>query len=231
MKNKIVFLLLILLLLNGCSFGKDKQGSDNWENEVLVASECGMDGLRCCSDPEVACQFGQECCVDPNNPENNYCADNCNFGQMNTFCRQGDPQCDEGLACFGSKCIVCGNEKQPCCSGNCQEGLLCHQDQCLKCGEAGAPCCAVAPGCTHANSADETRTECINGVCTFCGTNGGAACPDAPRCNPGHLLNNEFCLNCGGYNQPCCDTGAGAGSDCDQAEGLSCILGFCSRAK
>jgi hypothetical protein len=69
MKHKIVFLLFIIVFVSGCSF---KQAvPDSWKDEILMAQECGMDGLMCCPDTEPSCQYGQECCVNPNDDTKN----------------------------------------------------------------------------------------------------------------------------------------------------------------
>jgi hypothetical protein len=234
MKYKIVFILIILILLNGCSLKQPaKKGDGSWQNEVLWAQECGMDGLPCCPNKEQPCLYNQVCCQDPNNAKNNYCAESCQFGQEKTFCRQNEPKCDPGLACVDSRCTLCGKDKQACCNGNepCQNDLICYQEKCVKCGLSGNPCCTAGQACLNQDKRDGTRNECYNNVCVFCGANSGIVCHSEPKCNQGHLLNNGFCLPCGSYNQPCCDQAAGMDYECDPTQNLNCLLGFCSKIK
>lgn len=235
MNKKIIILLIFVIFLSGCSlkiFKKDTNNS-NWKNEVLWAQECGMDGLPCCKNSDQPCQYGQSCCVSQTDPSSDYCADTCEYGKDKTFCRKDEPKCDDGFTCVADKCEACGKDNQPCCSKgtSCSPDLLCYSDKCLKCGLPGNPCCSLEPDCANKAARDKTRAECIDGLCTYCGSSDAIGCLTQPYCNTGHLLNNNFCLPCGGYNQPCCDSNSEMGYDCNPAENLTCILGFCSNAK
>ncbi len=198
MKYKALALIFILFL-SGCAGGEKVDNDEEWNTDVLIAQDCGMDGLQCCLDQEPQCQFGQTCCFAPNNPEIHYCADECDFGKKKMPCRLEGPVCDEGLGC--------------------------KQDYCVECGESGNPCCQEEVKCKNQESLSSERAECINNICTNCGADGEVACPNQLKCLEGNLLNNDFCFRCGGLNRPCCkneDNSMG----CD--ESLECNFGFCS---
>ena len=245
-----LILLLFLPAISGCSFGReDYTVDDNWEDEVLVVSECGFDGLQCCADQEPSCKFGQTCCSDPNDPKNNYCADECSCGKRGAFCCAEGDSCDGGLSCREGKCIPCGDADQACCgeaspsgtaeaspsgtaeAGTCNNDLICYYDKCVECGLPGAPCCANTSPCQASDSLDGSRLECKNNLCAYCGANGRIACPNDPICQPEHLLNNFACLSCGNDNQPCCATTTDSDLICKTENGLECNLGFCSKKK
>lgn len=233
-KKSINYLILIIiifpLVIGGCAHKKnDATKNDDWENEILMAQSCGMDGLMCCPDKDPQCQFGQACCVDPNDPKRNYCADECGFGTDGSFCRAGDDKCDNGLVCLGGNCTSCGGDKEPCCQSEnlCNGELLCHKDVCLECGLPGNPCCGEEQTCL-ADDSSKSRIECRNSICTFCGSSGGIACEGLPVCDEWHLMNNDTCLSCGGYNQPCCNNGTE--KTCKEPE-LECRVGFCAKAQ
>ncbi len=223
-------ILFFLLTLTACQFGgKSAEDEISWKDEVLLAHDCGMDGLPCCSEGQ-ACFYSQVCCTDPNNLERNYCADNCACGEEKKFCCANDPKCDPGLACTGDGyCLACGGDGQPCCdSGDqCRGNLVCYGGSCRECGLAGNPCCTGGEtDCERQDKMDKTRTECQNGVCVLCGFGGNAGCINEPYCLPEHLLNNGRCLPCGGYSQPCCAGDRKTGAKC--SDGLTCSLGFCN---
>lgn len=227
------FVLMFLLILSGCSFGReDYTVDDNWEDEVLVVSECGFDGLKCCADQEQLCKYGQTCCLDPSNEENNYCADECSCGKRGAFCCDEGSSCESGLSCRDGKCIPCGEADQACCGedSTCNNGLVCYYDKCMECGLPGAPCCANTSPCQASDSDDGSRLECKNNLCAYCGANGRIACPNEPICESGHLLNNFACLSCGGSNQPCCATSTESSIICKD-DNLECNLGFCYEKK
>ncbi len=207
-----------------------KPASDNWQEQVLWAQECGEAGIACCADRDPACSYGLNCCSDPNDAGRNVCLDDCGCGALDKFCCSDDPHCQAGLACADGFCKPCGQADQPCCYADtaCYGGLVCDNDKiCVECGVAGNPCCAGDPGCLTENNFDNSRTECRNGTCVRCGSDNNIACQNAPACNQEHLLNNNFCLACGEYNQPCCNELSGAGFACDPSQGLECQLGFC----
>ena len=232
-KFKVIFVASLLLILSGCTlFGQNSNiDSDDWENEILMAQECGLEQLPCCRDQEPICEHGLNCCVDPGNKHNTFCAADCACGIEGNFCCVGEARCEEGLACVGSRCLECGNMNQPCCLSEeqCSGNLLCHHGECLRCGVAGNPCCPNETACLDQDRQDRRRTECQNKICVYCGSRNGIACVAEPACADGHLLNNGFCLPCGGANQPCCDELSGAGYDCETKLDLVCELGFCTR--
>ena len=84
-KNLYFLLFIFLILLTGCSFLPAKKTFVPQTVDVMVAKDCGMDGLKCCAtDPQ--CSYGQQCCVNPRNSQDNYCADKCGEGEENQFC-------------------------------------------------------------------------------------------------------------------------------------------------
>lgn len=228
--NFLILLIIVPIVIGGCALKKkDTTKNTDWENEILMAQSCGMDGLMCCPDKDPQCQFGQECCVDPNDPKRNYCSDECNFGTEGAFCRAGEDKCDNSLVCLKGNCTACGGDNEPCCSGDskCNEELLCHKEVCVECGLPGNPCCGEERSCLD-NDSNNSRIECRNSICTFCGSLGGIACEDSPECDDWHLFNNGSCLSCGGYNQPCCSDGKE--KTCKEP-GLQCRVGFCAKAQ
>jgi hypothetical protein len=225
-KAKWLFFSIILLFgLSACSLNNKQSGedsNDNWENEVLLAEECGFDGLKCCDNEEEQCKFGQSCCVNPVNPEDNYCADVCEFGLENTFCRNEEPLCDSGLTCKNSRCLPCGYDGDYCCGGDaCNNELICFNEYCTRCGQKDGPCCESSPLCVNEDDRGRIRTECQNGICRACGYGGTPGCENEPFCNPENLLNNDYCLQCGKQNQPCCED-----KICTDTK-LECRSGFC----
>lgn len=226
--------LFLLLTLSGCLGLGDGSlyESDDWQSEVLLAQECGLKDLPCCQDIDPACQFELRCCVDPNNPKNTFCSDNCTCGELNNYCCTDDTPCQAGMACVDSRCQTCGETDQPCCPGEpkCKGELVCRQGQCVECGLSGNPCCPNGKECTGQDLKGTGRTECLEGICVFCGANGGIACQNDPKCSARHILNNNFCLRCGNVNQPCCNPEAsGVDYECNENQGLVCELGFCSK--
>jgi len=220
-----VFLLLTLsVLLSACSFNGDKEKNNNWQNEVLFASECGLSGMQCCQSEE-ACKYGNVCCINPNNIEENYCDSECSLGLEDKFCRDSEPKCDTGMACYQGKCQFSGGENQPCDDSDpeCDDDLICYNGLCLKCGLSGNPCCENTLLCDGLGVFDKNRTECLNDMCQPCGFVGKKACQNEPHCNIGNLNNNNYCLQCGVLNTPCCKNGKNVFCD----NGLVCNLGFC----
>ncbi len=230
-KLNICILAGILMILSGC--GRNSPQADKnvgWQDEILMAEECGADGLKCCENTNPACRFGQQCCSDPGNPKDNFCSDDCSCGKEKKFCCATDPQCDPGMACSAGRCVKCGREEQPCCSSEkCAGELVCSGGRCWQCGAAGHPCCPQEPLCADQNRSDSQRSECQNGFCQFCGAAGHLPCFGNPQCNKNHLLNNNTCYPCGDFNNPCCDNNSGAGYECNPDLGLACRLGFCDK--
>ena len=221
----LVFGIAFIFLLASCDVKKQNiQNNNDWENEVLYADECGFDGLRCCDNEEQLCKFGQNCCVNPKNEKENYCAENCDFGKENTFCRNENPACDIGLVCENSRCLLCGGEDQFCCGDGdaCKNSLICFNNKCVNCGQAGYPCCDSELPCLKQDNRGNIRTECRNEICQPCGYGGANTCADEPFCNSDTLNNNGLSYKCGGLNQPCCDE-----KSCNLEEKLVCELGFC----
>ena len=222
-----IFGVFCLFLFSSCTIRKQSaQNDNNWKNEVLYADECGFDGLRCCDDMEQLCKFGQSCCVNPKNEKENYCAESCDFGKENAFCRNENPVCGIGLTCKNSRCLPCGREDQFCCQAPnfCKNSLVCFNNKCVNCGQAGYPCCDTELSCLKQDNHGNVRTECRDKICRPCGYDGVNACASEPFCNSGTLNNNGVCSQCGGLNQPCCDE-----KSCNLEENLVCELGFCGK--
>lgn len=227
-EKKFIFALLLAgLLLLGIGLGiwtyvNKKVGVAR--PGILIAQDCGMDGLQCCSN-EPKCSFGQECCIDPNNPKQNQCADKCGCGSQDQFCC-ADNQCGAGLACVGAKCTACGDENQPCCGNACQgkdqkgNELACLNQVCVGCGAIGHPCCANDK-CFGLITPERTLAECSTGICNACGGNQQAACAGLEKCLANYLLNNNNCFKCGEINEPCCDN-----KKCN-GKNSKCLQGFC----
>ncbi|MCU0679642.1 MAG: hypothetical protein MUC28_04335 [Planctomycetes bacterium] len=232
-ERRLVLLLFIFtLVLAGCAAGVlEPDENVAWQNEILLASECGLDGLPCCPDQDQPCLYEQVCCSDPNGSGRNQCREQCSCGGLKEFCCAGEAPCQGDLACRQGECVPCGGENEPCCDQTvqCRGELICHLDRCLKCGLPGHPCCPDGQACRAQMDRDLARTECLHGLCAYCGFEGQAACQNPPACNDSHLLNNEKCWQCGGYNQPCCDGAETGGEICDQHSGLVCRLGFCAK--
>lgn len=228
--NFFIGIFLVFLFSSACSLGGPEPDTNvAWQDEILIASECGLDGLPCCPEKDQPCLYGQVCCVDPNNPGRSKCLEECSCGGFKQFCCATGEACGAGLACRLGECALCGQEGAACCDdgGECFGQLACHNDRCAVCGLAGNPCCAQETACAGMGAPDATRTECQNGLCAYCGFEAMIACSGNPACNQSHLLNNNKCLGCGGYNQPCC---AGDGEGRERCgTGLFCNLGFCLR--
>ena len=224
MRKKLLILAVsLVLILSGCGA---KQGvPERQAPEVLLAQECGFDKLPCCSSDPV-CNFEQQCCVDPNDHNRNYCSDSCSCGHSEEFCCEGE-KCSNGLTCHGGICLECGSEGDVCCPGEaaCLAGLACLEDECVQCGLAGHPCCAGAEPCLFEKGA---RSECFRDLCRNCGFDGNAACQDEPYCQEGQILTGGRCERCGDLAKPCCNIGSGRDFECDPKKGLVCELGFCS---
>ncbi len=212
------------MALSGCSAEKNKDVSE--QDDILLAQDCGLDRFPCCASDPV-CNFGQQCCVDPNNSNRNHCADSCSCGKEDDFCCEGG-KCSEGLDCRDGVCIRCGNEGEACCPKeiSCSVGLSCLNDECVKCGLVGNPCCQGSVPCLVG---DGENNECFAGLCRSCGFNGAPACEGDKPCLPGQLLTGNRCERCGQDNQPCCATSSDAIYACDKKAGLSCKLGFCEK--
>ncbi|PLX27791.1 hypothetical protein C0583_00950 [Candidatus Parcubacteria bacterium] len=224
-------MLVILLLLGGCSiFANEKDQDLSWKNDVLLAQECGEEGLMCCLEKDPLCKYG-DCCFDPNNPENNICSQSCDYGTLDNFCREGN-DCDASLSCYESFCVVCGGLEQPCCADEtCSDGGTCFRGECVECGVTGNPCCEGEKKCFNQALENSDRAECIDEMCTLCGHDGNIKCQKEPFCNENHLQNNYMCLQCGGFNQPCCREIVAPGETRKYCleEDLECKLDFCSK--
>lgn len=196
-KINLFFVFFLILMLSGCSKQENSNSDESWKDEVLLMDECGSDGLKCCADQESQCFFGQTCCIDINNPERNYCADECSCGGLDEYCCENN-ECDSGLACNKGDCVVCGEE--------------------------GNPCCVLGKQCLDQDSGEVKKTECIDNICIPCGYGGKNVCESGDKCVADHFVNNNKCLACGDYNQPCCINDE---MECDADKGLKCELGFC----
>ncbi len=231
-KNLLYFLFLLVMLfgISACSDNFQDKNKDDWHNDILLAGDCGEEGLMCCEHKNPACKYGS-CCLDPNGSGLDYCSEICEFGKKDTFCRSAN-ECDDGLACVDSYCRICGNEAQPCCDNqSCSGDLACFRGTCVPCGVTGNPCCVTEPYCQKEKSPELDRAECEQEICTLCGASSHPPCHSEPRCNENHLLNNGNCYRCGGFNQPCCqelNPGQGVKKYCIDKD-LSCKLDFCSK--
>jgi len=220
---------IVLLLFSGCNISQEiSDKTKGSQGDVLLADECGFDGLKCCDNPDQQCKYGQMCCVATENNQENYCAEDCELGKEKAFCRQSEPSCDPGLSCRDKRCLLCGKENQICCSDGkqCDTGFVCGSGKCQVCGRIGNPCCEGSRQCEQPESKNGIRAECYSDSCRECGFSGGPACQNEPFCEPGNLKNNNFCFLCGGLNQPCCSFDGG--SACNQKEALECVSGFCA---
>ena len=230
----LFFIGILLFLSSGCTMVSEKQADDdNWQDDIVYAKKCGLDGLPCCpKEKGLPCQYGQICCTDQNDPSRNKCVDECSYGSENDYCRLDDPKCDSGLTCFNGDCVVCGGPDQPCCGDEpekCEGGLICFNNMCRQCGLVGNPCCAGEEACAGEKSRDNDRAECFDGVCQNCGSNRKQVCREDPLCNIGNIQNGNLCLACGGFNQPCCNKTSGVEYKCKPNSGLTCDLGFCGK--
>jgi hypothetical protein len=191
-----------------------------------LAQECGFDLLPCCaSDP--ACNFGQQCCVSPNDHNVNHCADSCVCGGDDQFCCEGS-KCSDGLTCRDGLCSRCGGDGQFCCPSEapCLPGLACSGEQCVECGLIGNPCCLGSRPCLIGKG---ENNECFDGICRSCGFDGAPACLGEVPCLSGQLFTNGRCERCGQADRPCCASSSESAYVCDPKDGLACVLGFCSR--
>lgn len=219
MRKCLLFLFCLFFILTGCVSRQVPEVAD-WEEEVLIAEECGMDGLSCCME-EPQCKYGQTCCFNPTNGKETYCSDECICGELNKFCCD-DLSCHEGLACANGRCKACGKEGEMCCGNDqCGGDLKCSNGVCLPCGVSGGLCCEGDDPCSKAGG---ERMECYDNICISCGVAGKDPCRAEPFCEKGNLLNNDSCIPCGKTNSPCCDKEV---SDHECEDGLKCDLGFC----
>lgn len=244
MRTYLKFSLIVFLpiFLTGCLLNSDSN-VDEGGPEVLLAQECGLDGLRCCQT-QPACAYGQNCCDDPNGSGLNRCADDCGCGGPDQFCCPGSEACRDGFVCLEGSCTACGGEGEPCCApaggqaggsgpaaacrnvtGRSRE-LVCYGGSCVACGEPGGPCCGQGEKCLGKNQDGEV--ECLSGSCVACGLDGQPACSSGPECAKSHLSSRGSCLRCGAENQPCC-RGEDGQQTCEARNGLVCNLGFCQR--
>lgn len=232
---RIFYYLLLFLIITtintGCFRDRVLEDNSDWENEVLMAQECGLERLRCCLDKDPVCDSNLSCCLDPNNNKNTICTESCECGRLDAFCCANE-LCGDGMACNRSFCRKCGESEEICCFGEdkCAGDMVCHRGLCVECGIHGNPCCGKGQPCVDQGLRDKKRTECRNGLCLLCGYGGNTACESDPFCSPGQLLNNNVCYKCGGANEPCClgdEDGEGKCND----PGFNCELGFCAPAK
>lgn len=226
--------IFLILIFSGCSLPGRNAVSNREPAPILLAQECGMDGLKCC-DASPSCSYGQECCVNPADPSENMCADKCEFGKLEQFCT-ADSQCDQSLKCLNGRCAACGAAGEACCQGQKEiekcngkiksGSLVCVNDKCLACGQPGNPCCG-GDKCFKQDGLGLNRTECRQGNCVACGQNNQPTCESGNKCADNFMVNNERCLGCGQFNQPCCKNDSGQ-VFCDKKLKLKCELGFCN---
>lgn len=227
-RNKRNALMLALILVfSGCSinFEKSEEVSD-WEDEVLLAQDCGLSGLSCCIDKGDLCKFGQECCFDPNDQNRHRCVDVCACGKKDSYCCE-DNKCDDGLMCSNGECVECGDADKVCCANDtCNENLLCFENKCVECGGMNTPCCTGENKCDQ-DSSGKVRVHCKDDVCRNCGRDGFSECLNDNVCDNGFFSTDSLCLQCGGFNQPCCKALIDGEYECDSEKNLSCAYGFC----
>jgi hypothetical protein len=216
--------LLSFLLLSGCAIGEKKVKKE--QPEILLAQDCGLDRFPCCASNPV-CNFGQQCCVDPNNANRNQCADSCSCGKEEDFCCEGN-KCADGLDCRDGICVRCGGEGELCCpkESACLAGLSCLNDHCVTCGLIGNPCCLGSEPCLTKKG---ENNECFSNICRSCGFDGAPACVGDKPCLSGQLFTSGRCERCGQINQPCCATSTESIYACDKKNELVCTLGFCEK--
>jgi hypothetical protein len=219
----LIFLFFSLFALTAC--GTVKQENTQKVPEVLMGADCGFDRLKCC-DTSPTCNYGQQCCVDPNDASKNYCAENCECGNDKEFCCANN-QCNGNAVCANGICSNCGGKDEVCCQSgdSCGSGLVCAKKKCVECGNNSEPCCAGKNPCLL--KAGE-RAECLNNICSNCGFDGTSPCTAGDKCLPGQIFAGQTCERCGQVNQPCCDASSGKKYDCNPAAGLKCNVGFCS---
>lgn len=222
------FLLLILIIsspifLTACA--KSEQNNSRQVPAVLLGTDCGFDKLKCCATTP-ACNYGQQCCVDPNNVNINYCSEDCSCGNNEEFCCAGN-KCNGNAVCVNGICSACGAKDQVCCTDatSCLGGLVCSENKCLECGLSGEPCCEGANSCLR--KAGE-KAECLNNFCQNCGFDGNPPCTTGDKCLPGQIFTGKNCERCGQNNQPCCSVASSTSYACDSSASLKCELGFCA---
>jgi hypothetical protein len=225
LERKFIYFIgffLLLFIFSGCSNDKEKK-SERQVPEVLLASDCGFDKMKCCTSTPI-CNYGQQCCVNSNNSSQNYCSENCHCGDNDEFCCAGNV-CTGSAVCVNGVCSSCGGKNQSCCQSGegCSPGLVCQNDRCRECGGDGQFCCAGENACL---AKEGERVECLNSVCVSCGFDGHQPCSTGDKCLAGQVFAGTTCERCGGVNQPCCEKSHGI--YCDESLDLECHLGFCS---
>jgi hypothetical protein len=217
----LILLASLLFVLSACS--NNDQSNKRYVPEVMLGTDCGFDKLKCCATTPT-CNYGQQCCIDPNDAGKNYCSEDCSCGDNEEFCCAGNV-CNGQAVCLHGICTVCGDKDQVCCAGaeSCSSGLACLNNKCLECGVNGGPCC---PQNSCLFKAGE-RSECLSGICTNCGFDGNPPCTTGDKCLTGQIFAGKTCERCGQNNQPCCNKDSNTGYDCDSSQGLKCDLGFC----
>jgi hypothetical protein len=219
----LILLILSLFILSACA--QKSQESESNVPEVMLGTDCGFDRLRCCTSTPV-CNYGQQCCVSPNDASQNYCADNCHCGDNEEFCCAGN-KCNGQAVCVKGICAACGDKDEACCAtgSGCSANLICQNNECVACGLGGDPCCAGSVSCTPITG---QRSECLKNICVACGFDGNPPCTTGDKCLPGQIFAGKTCERCGQENEPCCDKASGENYDCDPNQALQCKLGFCS---
>jgi hypothetical protein len=222
-------LLLLILLIFSCftlaACASREQDTGRHVPEVLLGTDCGFDRMKCCTSTPI-CTYGQQCCANPNNASQNYCADNCHCGANEEFCCAGNV-CNGGATCVKGICAACGGKGEACCSSgdSCSSGLVCQDNRCAECGHPGELCCLGKEACLAKAGG---RAECLDNICADCGFDGNPACTAGDECLANNILAGKTCERCGQSNQPCCPVSSTVGYACDPAAGLKCDLGFCS---
>lgn len=220
---------------------------------LALCQPCGGTGQLCCpGDVASACDPGNTCVLDPNQPLGVGICQTC--GGDGEFCCGGlggglDGTCDDGFTClpdflggFRGVCVVCGGRNQDCCGlreGICDPGLVCiipdgddpFETTCIDCGGPNQACCRSFT-CNPGYTCDGL----IPGTCTPCGNHGQRCCINfttfEATCNADLSCiqggQDVICVNpneCGAAGQPCCDlvsTSNGPSGSCDSPN-LTCI--------
>jgi hypothetical protein len=192
-----------------------------------TTEECGDAGEVCC---DGGCNDG--CCV-----RGRCVAEGSMCGTVTT--------CTDG-SCVGGM-VNCGNEGQACCppgAGSpafctvagtvCQGGGFGGATQCVACGGPGEACCdgqacdgggcCVDGLCVGEGDAcgDEEDGTCSDGGCEdgACGRIGDDCCSGDIGCSaPFAVCGGDFCVACGGLDQPCCGSECGEPYFCAFAPG------------
>jgi hypothetical protein len=171
---------------NSCNSGSCRSGRCCSGDQVGTGSGCG-----CPSNLPKSCG-GTKCVA------NSDCCESCGGCSVCSggSCKAQNSKCSETEVCQGTKCVQCGDNKQPCCDKtrneecfnvyrcwdgktcSCKPDKTCAANECgdLDDGCGGIKRCPKAT-CSCVNGDKDTRNNCTGGV-TGCPANpsGGPAC-------------------------------------------------------